>query len=460
VPPPLPVLPLPTAKQLQWQQREMIMFMHFGINTFTNSEWGTGKENPQLFNPKGLDARQWAWVAKEAGFSLVILTAKHHDGFCLWPSEYTNHSVKSSLWEDGKGDVVKDLSMAAREQGLEFGVYLSPWDRYEPFYGKEVQYNEFYLGQLQELLTQYGPISEVWFDGAKGDNTTMTYLFSKWFAIVKELQTYANMFSDAGPDVRWVGNENGAAGLTSWSTINGSSYSIGQAGTEGYLNTGDPHGTDWIPPECDVSIRTGWFWHSDQKPKPLSKLLDIYYTSVGRNCLLLLNVPPNSTGLVSTEDVERLMEFSKAIKTIFSKDLASSATVTASSMRGAAFAPSNVLSNDLWTYWAPMDSKHRKKFHWIELKTQSAIEFNVVRIQEAIGLGQRVMEYGVYILGVGEKKEMVLVSNGTTIGYKKLDRLKKPVKSTRVMLMVWKSRGGVPLISSFGLHFDPFYNGP
>ncbi|GLJ25935.1 hypothetical protein SUGI_0497190 [Cryptomeria japonica] len=458
VPPPLPLVPLPTAKQLKWQQREMVMFLHFGMNTFTNREWGTGKENPQWFNPKGLDTNQWAKVAKEAGFSLVILTTKHHDGFCLWPSKYTNHSVKSSPWKDGKGDVVKDLSVAAQGQGVDFGVYLSPWDRYEPFYGKELQYNEFYLGQLQELLTKYGPISEVWFDGAKGDNTTMTYLFSKWFALVRELQISANIFSDAGPDIRWVGDENGTAGSTFWSTINGSSLKIGEASIEGYLNTGDPYGTDWIPGECDVSIRPGWFWHPEEKPKRLSKLLDIYYNSVGRNCVLLLNVPPNTTGLISAEDVERLMEFTNAINTIFSVDLAASTSITANSVRGEAFAPANVLDTDLWTYWAPKDHKNRRTTNWICLESKEAMEFNVVRIQEAVGLGQRVMKYGVYAFGVDGKKRM-LVSNGTTIGYKKLDRLKKPVKAYKVMLVIWKCRGEVPLISSFGLHFDPFYRG-
>ncbi|XP_057852656.1 alpha-L-fucosidase 1-like [Cryptomeria japonica] len=456
VPPPLPVLPVPSANQLKWQQREMIMFIHFGINTFTNLEKGTGTENPQLFNPNGLDANQWATVAKEAGFSLLILTTKHHDGFCLWPSAYTNHSVKSSLWEDGKGDVVKDLSEAARAQGLDLGVYLSPWDRFEPFYGNELQYNEFYLGQLQELLTKYGPISEVWIDRFKGDNTTMIYHFSKWFAIVKELQIYANVFIDAGVDIRWVGNENGVAGLTSWSTINGSSSNFGQVVKE-YLNTGDPYGTNWMPPECDVSIRKGWFWHSDQEPKSLSQLLDIYYASVGRNCVLLLNVPPNTTGLISAEDVERLIEFNKAIKTIFSMDLATSASVTASSVRGPAFSPSNVLSNDLWTYWAPKDFGSSEKSHWIELKVEEAVEFNVVRIQETIVLGQRVMEYGIYASG-GDENNMMLVSNGTTIGHKKLHRLEKPVKAIRVSLVIWKFKGDVPIISSFGLHFDPFYN--
>lgn len=457
--PPLPVLPLPNARQLKWQQREMIMFAHFGMNTFTDREWGDGQEDPQLFNPKALNAAQWASVAKEAGFSLMILTAKHHDGFCLWQTAYTNHSVRSSPWEDGKGDVVKDLAEAAQVAGLDFGVYLSPWDRHEPTYGLELQYNEFYMGQLQELLTKYGPISEVWFDGAKGKNATnMTYLFTNWFEMVHELQISANIFSDAGPDVRWVGDENGTAGLSSWSTINGSALKIGDADIMGYLNTGDPYGTDWIPAECDVSIREGWFWHKSQQPKPLSKLLEIYYNSVGRNCLLLLNVPPNTSGLISTEDSTRLLQMKAAITTIFSRNLAASATVTASSVlggyNGGPFAPVNVLNDDVWSYWAPEENKGGT--HWVDLTTNEAMGFNVVRIQEPIGMGQRVMRYSVYaqIAGVDTP---VLVAQGSTIGYKRLHRLKAHIKATSVRLLLEEYRGEIPLISSFGLHLDHFY---
>jgi len=460
VPPPLPVLPIPNARQLKWQQREMTMFFHFGMNTFTDREWGDGQEDPQLFDPKALNATQWAAVAKEAGFSLVILTAKHHDGFCLWQTAYTNHSVRDSPWEDGKGDIVKDLAKAAQAVGLDFGVYLSPWDRHEPTYGLELQYNEFYLGQLQELLTKYGQISEVWFDGAKGKNATkMNYMFTTWFEMVHELQISANIFSDAGPDVRWVGDEAGAAGLTSWSTINGSALKIGDADIEGYLNTGDPYGTDWIPAECDVSIRAGWFWHKSKKPRPLSKLLNIYYHSVGRNCLLLLNVPPNTSGLISAEDATRLLQLKKAIKTIFSKDLAAFATVTASSVRGGynsgPFAPVNVLNDDVWSYWAPAEQNGGA--YWVELMAKETMEFNVVRIQEAIGLGQRVMKYSVFAR-MAEFETGVLVAHGSTIGYKRLHRLDAHVKATSVRLLVEECRGGIPLISSFGLHLDPFYH--
>ena len=250
--PPLPRLPLPTASQLKWQRRELIMFFHFGINTFTDSEWGTGKENPALFNPTGLNAQQWVDAAADAGFSLVILTAKHHDGFCLWPSKYTDHSVASSPWKGGKGDVVQEFADAAKARGIDMGLYLSPWDRHERTYGQEIEYNEYYLAQLQELLTRcgadlisklferyllnliccifgrYGSVYEIWFDGAKGQNAkNMTYYFEDWFSMAKELQTSINIFSDAGPDIRWVGDEGGAAGTTCWSTINRTLLSIG-----------------------------------------------------------------------------------------------------------------------------------------------------------------------------------------------------------------------------------------
>ncbi|KAK4489496.1 hypothetical protein RD792_005305 [Penstemon davidsonii] len=228
--PPLPILPLPSYSQLKWQQREIIMFFHFGVNTFTDSEWGTGHESPRIFNPTGLNANQWADTAAQAGVSLMILTAKHHDGFCLWPSKYTNHSVIGSPWKNGHGDVVQEYVNAAKARGIDVGLYLSPWDRHDSRYGQNKEYNEYYLAQLQELLNSYGGIREIWFDGAKGSNATnMTYYFNDWFSLVKELQSSINIFSDAGPDVRWVGNENGYAGDTCWSTINATSLSIGNA---------------------------------------------------------------------------------------------------------------------------------------------------------------------------------------------------------------------------------------
>lgn len=431
------------------------MFHHFGVNTFTDSEWGTGQENPAMFNPTGLDTNQWVDSAVKAGFSLVILTAKHHDGFCLWPSKYTDHSVIKSPWRNGQGDVIRELANAAEAHGIDMGLYLSPWDRHDPRYGNERLYNEYYLAQLQELLNKYGSIREIWFDGAKGSNApNMSYYFSDWFSMVSELQSTINIFSDAGPGVRWVGNENGYAGETCWSTINRTSLSIGNGSIVDYLNKGDPKGTNWLPAECDVSIRTGWFWHKSQSPKKLSKLLKIYYNSVGRNCVLLLNVPPNTTGLLAEQDVQRLQEFHKAIDVIFSTNLAEGCYLKASSQRGGKgsdFGPEKSLDGDhLWTYWAAGDDDKDKQ--WIEIGANNGgIKFNVVRIQEAIGLGQRIKRHEIYADG---KR----VASGTTVGYKRLHRLRAGLVDARnVRIKILDSRG-LPLISSIGLHFDPFWN--
>ncbi|XWS61062.1 hypothetical protein CRYUN_Cryun07bG0093400 [Craigia yunnanensis] len=453
--PPLPVLPLPTFSQIKWQERELIMFLHFGVNTFTDSEWGTGKENPSIFNPVGLNANQWVTVASEAGISLMILTAKHHDGFCLWPSKYTDHSVILSPWKNGHGDVVQEFVSAVKAHGgIDAGLYLSPWDRHDRRYGHDLRYNEYYLAQLQELLNKYGSVKEIWFDGAKGKNEkNMSYYFTDWFAMVRELQSSINIFSDAGPDVRWVGNEKGFAGNTSWSTINSTSLSIGNASIIDYLNKGDQKGTNWLPAECDVSIRKGWFWHKSESPKKLSELLEIYYYSVGRNCVMLLNVPPNSTGLISETDVHRLKEFRRAIDTIFSTNLAENCFIKASSQRGGkggGFGPEKAIDSDhLWTYWAPRNDGDGKE-HWIEIRAPiGGLRFNVVRIQEAIGLGQRIVRHEICV----DSKKLV---EGTTVGYKRLHRLEE-VHGRVVRIIIKKSRG-LPLISSIGLHFDPYYN--
>ncbi|XP_039139163.1 alpha-L-fucosidase 1-like [Dioscorea cayenensis subsp. rotundata] len=449
--PPLPVLPIPSVTQLKWQRREIIMFFHFGMNTFTDSEWGTGHESPSSFNPTNLDANQWVGAAADIGVSLVILTAKHHDGFCLWPSTYTDHTVEKSPWKGGKGDIVREFVDAAKARGVDVGLYLSPWDRHERSYGQDLQYNEFYIAQLQELLTRYGSISEIWFDGAKGaDAANMTYYFNDWFSMVKQLQNSINIFSDAGPDVRWVGDESGFAGSTCWSPINRTMLTIGSASIVNYLNKGDPRGTDWVPPECDVSIRPGWFWHKPEAPKSLSKLLEIYYKSVGRNCVLLLNVPPNSTGLLSETDIKRLKEFHSAIYTIFSNNLTKGSKVKASSQRGGqrgGFSAENVLNDDELSYWAPEDTDGES---WIEMKLSDngVISFNVIRIQEAIWMGQRIKNHEVYA-------DDKVVAQGMTVGYKRLHRLGKIIQARSVRIRITNSRG-VPLLSSVGLHLDPF----
>ncbi|TVU08862.1 hypothetical protein EJB05_42285, partial [Eragrostis curvula] len=455
-PPPLPVLPIPSAAQLRWQRREVIMFFHFGMNTFTDSEWGTGSEDPALFRPSALNATQWMDAARAAGASLVILVAKHHDGFCLWPSAYTAHSVRASPWHGGHGDVVREFTDAARARGVDAGLYLSPWDRHDERYGKEVAYNEYYEAQLHELLTgRYGSVSEIWFDGAKGKNATnMTYHFQEWFQTVKQLQTSINIFSDDGPDVRWVGDEKGFAGKTCWSTVNRSMITIGEAGIEKYLNEGDPRGRDWVPPECDVSIRPGWFWHKNETAKPLRQLLEIYYNSVGRNCVLLLNAPPNTTGLVADADLARLREFGAAVDAIFATDLAAGSAARASSERGREFAARNVLDGRDDTYWAPTDEDGRRNGYWIELcrrppaAAQPVKPFNVVRIQEHVALGQRVELHEVYVDGAP-------VANGTTVGHKRLHRLPRPVAGRTVRIWI-KARRGPPLLSAVGLHLDPF----
>jgi alpha-L-fucosidase len=305
-------LPTPTNNQLQWQQMETTAFLHFTVNTFTDKEWGDGTENESVFNPTKFNARQWIKALKDAGFKMAIITAKHHDGFCLWPSVYTEHSVKNSPWKNGKGDVVKEVANACKEYGLKFGVYLSPWDRHDSSYGTPA-YNTFYKNLLRELLTNYGEVSEVWFDGAKGENAKdMQYDFKGYWNMVRTLQPKAIMFSDAGPDVRWVGNESGNAGQTCWSTIDTAGMAPGKADAA-YLNTGDPNGKYWIPAETDVSIRPGWFYHASEndKVKTPKELVNLYYQSVGHNSLLLLNIPPNREGLLSDMDVKNIKSSGK-----------------------------------------------------------------------------------------------------------------------------------------------------
>ncbi|CAH9072855.1 unnamed protein product [Cuscuta europaea] len=451
-PPPLPLPPLPTALQLSWQLSEMAMFIHFGPNTFTGSEWGSGHADPSVFNPTSLNATQWVSVAKENGFSRVVLTAKHHDGFCLWPSKYTNYSVKSSPWRNGSGDVVGELAQAARAFGVELGLYLSPWDRHEPTFGMTQEYNEFYLGQMTELLTRYGEITQIFLDGAKGEGEKdMEYYFDHWFSFIHQYQPGAAIFSEAGPDTRWVGNEDGIAPATCWSLFNCSDAVIGGTDIQ-YLGQGDPVGHDWVPAECDVSIRTGWFWHASEIPKTAMDLLDLYYKSVGRNCLLLLNVPPNTSGLISDEDIQVLREFTEIRTSIFSHNLAKHAYPSASSTRGATdshFAPENVLKEGIYTYWAPGRDQSE---HVLHLDFQEQYTFNVFEIKEPIHMGQRVIAFHIDILN--ERREWEETVSGSTIGYRRL-LLFPTVKTNSIRLVIDKCREE-PLISYVGLYLDQF----
>ena len=369
-PPPEPLAPLPEARQLLWHEMEFYAFVHFNMNTFTDMEWGTGGESPELFNPTDLDCRQWARVCSEAGMKGIILTAKHHDGFCLWPSEYTEHSVKNSPWKHGKGDVVQELADACEEYGLKLGLYLSPWDRNHADYGTDA-YITYFRNQLTELMSNYGEVFEVWFDGANGgtgwygganeerrvDRKTY-YDWPNTRQIVRELQPNAVMFSDAGPGVRWVGNEAGWAGETNWSIIRRDEFWPGSPNYKD-LTTGHEDGTHWVPAEVDVSIRPGWYYHEseDHKVKSVKHLVDIYYHSIGRNASFLLNFPVDRRGLIHERDVEQLMKMVEVIRRDMERDLAWEANIEASQVRGDSrkFDAIKVADDDPETYWATDD---------------------------------------------------------------------------------------------------------
>src|SRR3954463_8780619 len=328
-----PTRPVPTPVQLRWHRDERAMFLHFGVNTFTNREWGDGTESPSIFDPASLDTRQWARTARASGFRAMILTAKHHDGFCLWPTKTTTHSVALSPFRGGRGDVVRELVDACRAEDLRVGLYLSPWDRYHPAYGDSPKYNDVYIAQLTELLTQYGPIAEVWFDGANGEGPNgrkQVYDWPRFWGHVKQLQPDAVIFSDAGPGVRWCGNERGVAGDPNWATVDPAKVPYPGADGPGIIDAlqhGDRDGTVWRPAEVDVSIRPGWFYHAaeDARVRSIDNLVNLYFSSVGRNGKLLLNVPPTRSGLLHATDVERLAAFRARLSSMFELDLAAGA---------------------------------------------------------------------------------------------------------------------------------------
>lgn len=401
---------VPTPQQLEWQQMELTAFLHFGINTFTGREWGDGKENPALFNPTDFDAEQWVRSLKEAGFKMAILTAKHHDGFCLWPTKATGHSVAASPWKDGKGDVVRELRDACNKYGIKFGVYLSPWDRNASCYGDSPKYNEFFIEQLTELLTNYGEVHEVWFDGANGEGPNGKKQEYDWTAIlstIRRLQPRA-VTAIMGDDVRWVGNERGLGRETEWSAtvLTPGTYARCEEQNKALgvkATSKDLGGRDmlvnakelfWYPSEVDVSIRPGWFYHQqeDNQVKSLKHLTDIYFKSVGYNSVLLLNIPPDQRGRISDADVNRLKEFADYRKEIFADNR----------VKGGLKA---------WTA-RPGDTRV------YQLKPKS--EINVVMLREDISKGQRMEAFTVEALTADGWKE---IAKGTTVGYKRLIRI-------------------------------------
>jgi alpha-L-fucosidase len=442
VEPPKPLAPLPSPAQLAWQEDELTLFTHFGMNTFTGRGTGLGNEDPKLFNPTALDCNQWVQVAKECGFKGIILTAKHHDGFCLWPTATTSHSVKSSTWKDGKGDVVRELADACKAGGVKLGIYCSPWDRSVSNYDTDKPaYAKYYHEQLSELLANYGPVYEMWFDGNKANVADWPSIIS----VVRKLQPHTVI--KQGPrldeileDVRWVGNEQACAPLANWSVY---------PAPAPQLSTKDSQPSQWFPVECDTMMIGHWFWDGTP-PKDLATLLNFYYTSVGRNSIFLLNVAPDKRGQFSEESVKRLHEFHDAIQKIFGTDFAAGKTAVASNVRGntATFAANNTLDGDKNTYWATGDGVTNAT---LEVDLGSEQEFNVIRLEEMITLGQRVAEYKIEAWNEGAKNWQEL-NHGYTIGYRKLDRFPK-VKASKVRLTILQARA-CPTIKSFGVHLD------
>ena len=403
---------VPTPSQLAWQEMEFIAFAHFGMNTLADREWGEGTEDPALFNPTDFDTRQWARVIKDAGMKMIIVTAKHHDGFCLWPSKLTEHSVKNTSWRGGKGDVVREVAEACREAGLKFGVYLSPWDKHEPTYGDSPVYNEFFRSQLRELLTGYGEVTEVWFDGACGEGPNgkrQEYDWPSYYRVVRELQPKAVIFG-MGPDLRWVGTESGYGRETEWSVVpvqirepaafSSPSFSLDELFIPGDMTASDLGSREalrsaralaWYPAETDVSIRPGWFYHAgqDAEVKTPEKLVDIYFSSVGRNGVLLLNIPPDKRGRVHDSDIRSLTGMRRILDETFKTDFASGAKIKAGKGRKGRPA-ALIIDHDNQTYWTTDEGIEAER---LELELPQEQTFNVAMLQEHIRGGQRVEEF-------------------------------------------------------------------
>jgi len=406
------------------------MFVHLGMNTFTDREWGDGTEDPAMFDPGALDARQWARVARESGFGTLVLTAKHHDGFCLWPTATTTHSVAASPWRDGSGDVVREAADACAAEGIRFGIYCSPWDRNAPSYGSGATYDELFLAQLTELLTGYGDLAQVWFDGAVGeaDQGRQRYDWDAIFGLVRQLQPEAVIFSDAGPGVRWVGNEDGVAGHTCWSSIDPSRVPTpGRADpwTLESLQLGDPAGSVWRPAETDVSIRPGWFWHASEQPRTAEGLLELYLTSVGRNSKLLLNVPPNRDGVLDAADVAALTEFAELRRSVLGGDLLASSAIEIDDDGALVLTPPAPVVADL------------------------------VSLSEDIDAGQGIAAFRVQVDDGSHDAAGTCwrsLAAGTTVGHRRILRV-PPVLVRRLRVLVDLAYGGA-MLSEVSLHLD------
>jgi len=447
------VEPIPSERQKLWQEMEYYAFIHFNMNTFTNMEWGYGDESPTTFNPSELDTDQWARIIKESGMKGIIITAKHHDGFSLWPSKYTEHSVKNSSWKNGKGDLIKDLEKSCKKYDLKLGIYLSPWDRNHPDYGTE-NYITYFRNQLTELLTNYGEIFEVWFDGANGGNgyygganeirkvdKKTYYDWSNTHKIIRKLQPNAVVFSDAGPDVRWVGNEKGYANKTTWSNIYRDSLYGGMPDYNKF-SSGQELGTHFIPTETDVSIRPGWYYHpeEDGKVKSLDKLVDIYFNSIGLNSSLLLNIPVDTRGLIHENDSERMLELGEFLKNTFNKNLLEESKIL---FNNKSHPINKIIDKNINTF-SPFKSNNNNVIN-ITLENEKLVD--IFEISENINLGQRIKEF-IFEIKVNEK--WIIIEKGTTVGTKRLIKFRPLiVKNLRFTIVYSKDR---PLVSELGLY--------
>lgn len=458
--PPPPVGPIPSENQLRWQEMEYYAFVHFSLNTYTDQSWGYGNEDIKLFNPEKLDCRQWARICKDAGMKGIIITAKHHSGFSLWPSKYTEYSVKNAPWKNGKGDVVREMADACKEYGLKLGIYLSPWDRNHADYGKP-EYITYFRNQLTELLTNYGPIFEVWFDGANGgtgyygganenrkiDRTTY-YDWGNTYKLIRKLQPDIVIWNDGGDrgDLRWVGTEAGYVGETNWSLLD----STGEV-TWNMLHHGKEDGNAWVPAEVNTSIRPEWFYHpgENERVKKVPELMDVYYNSIGRNGTLLLNFPIDTRGLIHENDERAALEFADAVKNAFAKNLAAKKKITATNVRGNSkqFDAGMALDENKNTYWSTDD--HVKQAE-LTIDLGKPTKFNRFLVQEYIPLGQRVKSFSIEAMIDGKWKEL---SKGTTIGYKRI--LRFPGVTASQLRFNIKDAKSSPLIANIGIYNAP-----
>ncbi|MCE9546834.1 MAG: alpha-L-fucosidase [Planctomycetia bacterium] len=467
VPPPAPYGALPTPRQVRHAEREFYAFCHFTVDTFTDKEWGDGDEKPAVFNPTQFDANQIVAALKAAGCKGMILTCKHHDGFCLWPTKATAHNISASPYKKGQGDIVRECADACKKAGLEFGVYLSPWDRNNAHYGQPAYVTDVYRKQLTELLTSYGPVFEVWFDGANGGtgyyggqrgrrniDQTRYYDWPNTWALVREHQPNAVMFSDVGPDVRWCGNERGTTPDPCRATI---TYDASAA--PGHLNasklgSGELHGKVWCQAEVDVSIRPGWFWHEGQNRSVRSpeNLMQIYLQSVGHGATLNLNVPPDRRGLLHEIDVASLKTFGEHLRQTFDKNLAAGAKLKASNVRGgeASYGPDKLLDGDIWSAWVTDDAVHTPE---VVLELSGEKTFNLIRLREDIRLGQRVEGVAVDAWIDGKWKQL---AQAQAIGACRVWRVPRTA-SSKVRIRVTQSPVA-PALSDFGLYLEPAFD--